>query len=176
MSENGWEEVEAPIGNFIGWGRVGQTVTGKVIFYTHDGGTDFNGQACPQITIELQGQADSYKEKGTQLVSFDSGQVVMINAGQANLKANVVAAQLMPGNLVQIAYVGDQALPGGKAVKQFKIRVNRQAGVSTQQRNPAAQQAYQPPAPPANNQPQWPSQAMPPTQPQSAPFAENPPF
>jgi hypothetical protein len=171
MSENGWEEVEAPVGNFIGWGRVGQTVTGKVIFYTHDGGTDFNGQACPQITIELQGQADSYKEKGTQLVSFESGQVVMINAGQANLKANVVAAQLMPGNLVQIAYVGDQALPGGKSVKQFKIRVNRQAGVSTQQRNPTPPQAYQPPpTPPANSQ--WPA-----NQPQpAAPFAENPPF
>jgi hypothetical protein len=58
-----WETIEAPVGSFIGWGGTkGQHVTGKVLDFTMDGGTDFGGNRCPQISIQLTEDAASFNK------------------------------------------------------------------------------------------------------------------
>ena len=60
-----WEDVEIPQGSFIGWHEIGQKVTGKVVSFAAEGGTDFNQNPCPQIVIELTESAkDLLAQKG----------------------------------------------------------------------------------------------------------------
>ena len=77
-----WEDVEIPQGTFIGWGAKGQTVTGKVLSYSPDGGSDFAGNPCPQVVLELTEDADNYKDKGATRETLASGEFVTVTAGR----------------------------------------------------------------------------------------------
>src|SRR5690606_31612875 len=81
-----WEEIEIPQGTFIGWGEIGQTITGKVLSFAAEGGSDFNGNPCPQVVLELTETVDNYKDKGTTKETLDAGELVTLTCGQANLK------------------------------------------------------------------------------------------
>jgi hypothetical protein len=130
---DGWEEVNVPRGAYVGWGdRPGQSITGEVLDYSDDGGTDFDGRSCPQVSIILTEQGHSHsKQDGWS--SFNAGELVVINCGQASLKRAVQTARLRPGDLCKITMQGIENIKGGKTVKVFGIKVKRGSGQSSQQ-------------------------------------------
>lgn len=155
-----WEEVEVPRGAFISWGdAIGQHVTGKVLTYADSSGTDFNGNPCPQLQIELVELAVSINKAGHQS-QFPAGELVVLNCGQVSLQRAVRAAALNAGDLVKIELANLVKAEKG-TVKEFTIKVARGAGQSAK---PAPAPAQQPVA-----QPQAPAEA-----PAAAPAASGP--
>ena len=131
-----WEEVSVPKGAYISWGtKAGQHVTGKVLEYAIDGGTDFAGNRCPSIAIELTEPAASINKEGER-TDFDAGEIVQLNAGQVSLKRALRAADPSPGDLVKITLENLVKTSNG-TVKEFGIKIARGAGTSTK---PAAAQ------------------------------------
>lgn len=127
-TNDGWEEIAVPRGAYIGWGeKPGQKVMGEVLSYGDNDGTDFDGKTCPQVSVVLTAQAHSHsKQDGWS--SFDAGELVVINCGQASLKRAVQAARLNPGDLMLLEMTGIEPLKGGKTVKVFSIKVKRGNG------------------------------------------------
>ena len=125
-----WEEVEVPRGAYIGWGtKPGQHVTGKVLEYSLDGGTDFNGSPCPTVAIELVENAASFNKDGDR-TNHDAGEIVQLNAGQVSLKRALRAADPAVGDLVKIELQSLAKTDKG-SVKEFGIKIARGAGVSS---------------------------------------------
>lgn len=141
-------EIEVPRGSFIGWGdRAGQHVTGKVLSYSENGGTNFANEPCPQISVELTEQAASFNKAGER-TDFPAGELVTINAGLANLLRAVRTAALNPGDLVKITLADFEKTANG-TVKIFSIKVARGAGGPvTPRQAPAAAPAAPPAADP----------------------------
>jgi hypothetical protein len=136
-----WEEIDVPRGAFIGWGNtVGQHVTGKVLAYEDSSGTDFNGNPCPQLQIELVEPAASFNKEG-QRTDYPSGDLVVLNCGQVSLKRAVRAAALNPGDLVKIELVNLVKTANG-TVKEMSIKVARGAGGSATPAAAPAQQSF----------------------------------
>lgn len=132
-----WETIDVPRGAYISWGtKTGQHVTGKVLEYSIDGGTDFSGNTCPTITIELIEPAASINKDGDR-TNFDAGEIVQLNAGQVSLKRALRAADPSPGDLVKIT-LDNLAKTANGTVKEFGIQIARGAGGTTK---PAAAQA-----------------------------------
>jgi hypothetical protein len=133
MSGYTFEEVEVPKGAFISWGpRPGQEVTGKVLDYSPDGGTDFNDQPCPQLTVELIDPAYSISKSGDRF-THDRGELVTLNCGLANLKRAVRFTNPEAGDVIKIQFTDLEK--GGKGeVKVFSIKIARGAA-----RGPSAQ-------------------------------------
>jgi hypothetical protein len=140
MSDD-WEEIAVPRGAYIGWGeKPGQKVIGEVLSYGDADGTDFDGKSCPQVSVVLTAQAHSHsKQNGWS--SFDAGELVVINCGQASLKRAVQAARLNPGDLMHLEMEGIEPLKGGKTVKVFKIKVKRGNGELSQKAREAMAKA-----------------------------------
>ena len=125
-----WEEVTVPKGAYISWGtKPGQHVTGKVLEYAIDGGTDFAGNRCPSIAIELTEPAASINKEGER-TNFDAGEIVQLNAGQVSLKRALRAADPSPGDLVKIT-LDNLVKTANGTVKEFGIKIARGAGVTT---------------------------------------------
>jgi hypothetical protein len=125
-----WEEIDVPRGAYISWGnKTGQHVTGKVLEYTFDGGTDFAGNRCPSIAVELTEKAASVNKEGDR-TDFDAGEIVQLNAGQVSLKRALRAADPKPGDLVKIT-LSDLVKTANGTVKEFSIKIARGAGVSS---------------------------------------------
>ena len=126
-----WETVEVPRGAYVGWGsKPGQHVTGKVLDYSLSGGTDYAGEPCPSIAIELTEKAASYNKEGER-TDIEAGEIVQLNAGQVSLKRALRAADPSPGDLVKISLDNIAALKGGKTVKEFGIKIARGAAKTT---------------------------------------------
>jgi hypothetical protein len=124
-----WETVEVPRGAYIGWGtKKGQHVTGKVLDYQPEGGTDFNGNACPSAAIELTEKAASFTKDGDRS-EHQAGELVQLNAGQVSLKRALRAADPKPGDLVKITLINLAKTDRG-TVKEFDIKIARGAGGS----------------------------------------------
>lgn len=140
-----WETIETPKGAYIGWGSTaGQHVTGKVLAYADTGGTNFAGDPCPQISIELTEKAASINKDG-QRTDFPAGELVVLNCGQANLSRGVRAAALNAGDLVKIELTDFEKTANG-TVKIFGIKVARGAGKTAS--SPAASAPQAEAAPP----------------------------
>lgn len=121
-----WETIEVPRGAYIGWGsKKGQHVTGKVLDYQPEGGTDFNGNACPSATIELTESAASFNKDGDRS-DFAAGELIQLNAGQVSLKRALRAADPAAGDLVKITLVNLAKTDKG-TVKEFDIKIARGA-------------------------------------------------
>lgn len=120
-----WEDVVVPQGAFIGWGEIGQRITGYVVGYDDGGGTDFNDQPCPQLIIELTEATVNYRDKGKTKEDIAAGEFVTVTCGQANLKRSIRAAALDIGNLVRVTFDSTYEAPKGEG-KSFKVQVNRQ--------------------------------------------------
>jgi hypothetical protein len=144
MPETNWETIEVPKGAYIGWGtKPGQYVTGKVLDYTPDGGTDFAGNPCPSIAIELTEKAASFNKAGER-TDHPAGELVQLNAGQVSLKRALRAADPSPGDLVKITL--DNLVKTDKGeVKEFAIKIARGAGATSK---PAAAQSQDDDEPP----------------------------
>lgn len=140
MTEPNWTDVDVPRGAYIGWGmKAGQHVTGKVLEYSIDGGTDFYDKPCPQIAVELTESAASFNKAGDR-TDHDPGELVQLSAGQVSLKRALRAADPTPGDLVKITL--DNILKGqgknGGDIKEFSIKIARGAAASSSK--PAAAQ------------------------------------
>jgi hypothetical protein len=125
-----WEEIEVPRGAYVSWGnKPGQHVTGKVLEYALDGGTDFAGNRCPYIAIDLTETAASVNKEGVRTY-FNPGEIVQLNAGLVSLKRALRAADPSPGDLVKITLENLVKTANG-TVKEFGIKMARGAGAST---------------------------------------------
>lgn len=124
-----WETIDVPRGAFISWGNTpGQHVTGKVVSYEPQGGTDFAGERCPQLSIELTEPAASINKEGAR-TDYPTGELVVLNAGQVSLKRAMQAASVNPGDLVKIT-LDNLAKTANGTVKEFGIKVARGAGAT----------------------------------------------
>lgn len=123
-----WEDVVVPQGQFIRWAKVGQTVTGKVVAYSDDGGTrGINDPTpCPQIVIELIEPATNYDKDG-QTTTIGVGELVTITASQASASRNLKAAQPAVGDLIKMTYESDYKTAMGTG-KAFDVKIARMGG------------------------------------------------
>lgn len=126
-----WQDIDIPQGTFIGWGEVGQTITGKVLSFAAEGGTDFSQNPCPQVVLELTETVDNYKDKGTVKETIESGELVTLTCGQANLKRAITAASLNVGDLVRVKFDDTYKTANGTG-KSFKVQVARAAKAAPQ--------------------------------------------
>ena len=123
-----WETIEAPSGSFIGWGtKKSQHVTGRVVEYAIDGGTDFNGGKCPMLSIELTEKAASFNKEGER-TDHEAGSLVNITAGQVKLKSVITRADPTPGDLIKVELTGVTKTANGNTLKEFDIKIARGAG------------------------------------------------
>lgn len=136
ITDYDFDEVEIPQGTFIGWGKIGQTITVKVLSYAVEGGTDFNGNTCPQLVGELTVGCDNYKDKGATHETIDAGELVTVTCGLANLKKGITAAQPVPGDVVRMAYESDYKTASGTG-KTIKVAIARGAGKAPSGPSPA---------------------------------------
>lgn len=128
MTQPQWEEIIVPRGAYIGWGtKPGQHVTGRVTDYQPAGGQDFNGEPCPQISIELTEKAASFNKDGERS-DFDAGELVVLNAGQVSLRRALRAADPSPGDLIKVIMSNLGKTAKGNPVKEFDIKIARGAG------------------------------------------------
>lgn len=141
MSDPVWEDVNVPRGAYISWGTtIGQHVTGKVLDFSPAGGTDFNDNPCPQVSVELIEAAASFTKDGTR-TDFPAGELVVINGGPVSLKRGLLAASPNRGDLIKILLSGTFKAEKGTG-KEFEIKIARGVG---QQQKPAQQPTAQPP-------------------------------
>jgi hypothetical protein len=125
-----WETIESTAGGFIGWGtKTGQHVTGKVVDYSIDGGTDFNGNKCPQLAVELTEKAASFNKEGAR-TDFEPGEIVNVTCGQASLKSTIRRTDPAPGDLLKITLTELAKTANGTA-KVFEIKIARGTGAPT---------------------------------------------
>lgn len=137
MTNYSFETVDVPAGAYIGWGtKPGQHVTGKVLDYSPAGGTNFAGDPCPQLSVELVDKAASFNKEGERR-DYDPGELVVLNAGQANLKRGITAAQPARGDVIKITLDELQKTANG-TVKVFKIQIARGAAAASTPAPPAA--------------------------------------
>jgi hypothetical protein len=119
-----YEEVEAPVGQFISWGnKKGQHVTGKLLDYDETGGNDFGNNPCPLLEIELTEKAASITKDGER-TDYAPGEIVMLSCGQASLKRKVKRADLKRGDLVKIQ-LKDLLKVSNGTLKEFSVAVDR---------------------------------------------------
>jgi hypothetical protein len=125
-----WETIESTAGGFIGWGtKKGQHVTGRVVDYSIDGGTDFGGNKCPQLAIELTEKAASFNKDGER-TDYEDGEIVNITCGQASLKSTIRRTDPSAGDLIKIT-LADLAKTANGTAKVFEIKIARGAGAAT---------------------------------------------
>jgi hypothetical protein len=114
-----YKTIDVPTGLFIGWGKVGQQVTLRVVTFDATGGTDAQGRTCPQLIGTLTEDCDNYRERGTVHERLKAGEMVTVNAGLANLKKGLLIADPKPGDLVRMTFVDTYktAQGEGKVIK-----------------------------------------------------------
>jgi hypothetical protein len=100
-------------GSFVKWAEVGQSVEGTVVAFSTDGGNDFDGKPCPELTLDT-----------------DDG-LATITCAQANIKSKVLsgASQLVPGAKVRVTYSGTYESKNGTPGKEFRVQVAPPAAV-----------------------------------------------
>lgn len=152
MTDNfSFSDVDVPQGAYIGWADVpGQVVTGKVLSFDLEGGTDFAGKVCPQLEVELIEPAYSVNKAGAR-TDFGAGEFVVITCGLANLKRNIRAADPHPGDVIKLTY-SETASSANGTVKIFRTQIARGAAgqserAATAPQAPAPVTAPQAPAP-----------------------------
>jgi len=96
-------------GTYAKFETIGDSYTGRIAAFDLEGGTDFNGDPCPQLVLET--------EDG----------IVKVSAGQAALRRRMTeyATRLVVGHGVRITYSGDYETKHGTKGKDFKIGVTK---------------------------------------------------
>lgn len=140
-----WEEVNVPKGAYLGWAsKPGQAIIGKVVDYNENGGTNFAGEPCPSVAIELTEAAASFNKEGER-TDFAAGELVQLNAGQVSLRRALRAADPKAGDLVKITLDNIVKTSSGGTLKEFGIKIARGAGVSAVPKAAAAVDDHIPP-------------------------------
>lgn len=143
MSDD-WESVSAPRGDFYGWGeKVGQKLIGKVVHLDLSGGSDVNGNPCPELTVETTEQTHSLKKK--EWVTYEAGTVVKVTCGLYSLKEGVPAAKLNVDDLVKLELT--ELRPTAKSPQKIiDIAVRRNSAPAPVQTPVVQQPAFAAPA------------------------------
>lgn len=94
-------------GDYVKWENVGDSIVGKFLSISKDGGTDFNGNVCPLVVIET-----------------DDGETRKLTVAQANLKGKLWEAKPRPGDRIAIAFTSTTKVDKGE-MKVFEIEVKR---------------------------------------------------
>jgi hypothetical protein len=107
---NEWKSAIPPRGNFIGWGtEAGQHVTGEVVSFDPNGGTDPDGEVCPELAVKLTEPAFSVRSGNR--TDFSVGDVVTVTCAQGRskktgqtygLRRDIVTVNPQPGQLIKI--------------------------------------------------------------------------
>jgi hypothetical protein len=121
------ETVEVPQGTFIKWNKVGQVVAGKVLRYSPTGGSDFDGEPCPIVELELLAPAVNF-DKNDNEVTLPAGERVAITAGQANLKRGLEEATPKATDKLRVEFSGTYSTTKGSKGKEFGIKIIRGSG------------------------------------------------
>lgn len=138
MTNYNFETVDVPRGAYIGWGTTtGQHVTGKVLDYDPTAGTDFNGHPCPQLAVELVAPAASFDKEGSR-TDYQTGELVVLNAGQVSLKRGLKAADPEPGDVIKIT-LSNLVKTANGTVKEMSIQIARGAARDSVPAKPATQ-------------------------------------
>jgi hypothetical protein len=99
--------------DYVSFSDVGTSVEGTIVSLTE--GSDYNGQACPQLVIDT---ADGVRT---------------VTAGQTMLKAALAEHEPDEGDWIRITYTGDgERKPGRAPTKLFAVEVRRASGVSAE--------------------------------------------
>lgn len=121
-----YETIDTPMGAFIGWGnKPGQVIEGVVTDYDPEGATDFGGDKCPALEIELLRTAHSFVKD--QWNTYEQGEMVQISCGQVQLKKKVRKAQPRIGDRIRIELVDLIKVSNG-TVKSFTVGIDHSAG------------------------------------------------
>lgn len=121
------EEVEVPQGTFIKWGKIGQVVAGTVMRYSSTAGSDFDGNQCPLLELELLADATNF-DKDDREVTIPAGTRVAITGGQANMKRALEEAALKPTDKARIEFSDTYPTTKGSKGKVFTVKVVRGSG------------------------------------------------
>lgn len=94
-------------GQFVKWETVGQFVEGTVAAFSLDGGKDFDGNACPEITLDTT--------DGLQTVT----------CAQASIKRIAMSnsEKFVAGAKCRITYSGTYESKSGTPGKEFKVGI-----------------------------------------------------
>lgn len=143
MTDYDFEDVQVPRGAYISWGtQIGQHVTGKVVEYSVAGGTNFDGDPCPQIIVELLEPAASINKQGDR-TDYGAGELVVLNAGLVSLKRALRSANPEPGDVVKITLASIVKTARGD-VKEMDIKIARGGAVKGRASHPGGFDASAP--------------------------------
>lgn len=119
MSTDIWDEFTTT-GDWITFNEIGDSVVGTVTVVRR--GKDFNGNPCPELVIDVDGQGEK-----------------TLTAGQVMLKSALAEQRPGPGDRIAIVYsgVGD-AKPGKAPAKLFDVTVRRAGQPDPSPTQPAA--------------------------------------
>jgi len=105
MSEFNWDDY-AQAGDWVSFNEVGDQVVGRIKSVRI--GTDFNGNPCPELVLEVN----------------DEGDEQTLTAGQVMLKAALAEKAPRVGDRIRIIYSGiGDAKPGRAPAKLFQVDV-----------------------------------------------------
>ena len=108
QDDTNWDFDELAVGGtYAKFERIGDSYTGRIAAFDLEGGTDFNGDPCPQLVLET---ADG---------------IIKVSAGQANLRRQMTdyATRLIPGHGARVTYSGDYETKHGTRGKEFTLGV-----------------------------------------------------
>ena len=167
MTQPQWETIDLPSGSdspFYKWGEVaGQTLTGAVIAFTTDGGTDFDGHSCPRIDVQLTEDTHTLRDGAWEKLPAGSS-VTWQGNSPARLASALRQAAPARGDLIKLEHKGAYKTPKGTG-KDIGVQIARGAGQQALASAPAAAAL----AAPASGSP-WDAPAS------SAPQDASPPF
>ena len=94
-------------GTFVKWDNVGDQVTGTIVSFDLEGGTDFNNNIVPQLVL-----------------ATNDGNVI-INGSQAKLRKKMTegAPRLKPGHLCRVQFISTYPAKKGEG-KDFDVSVS----------------------------------------------------
>lgn len=108
IDDTNWDFDElATGGTYAKFEKIGDSYTGRIAAFDLEGGTDFNGDPCPQLVLET---ADG---------------IIKVSAGQANLRRQMTeyATRLIPGHGARVTYSSDYETKHGTKGKEFTLGV-----------------------------------------------------
>lgn len=102
-----YDTIPAPSGSYVKWEHKGDVVEGRIGSFTVDGGRDFDGNACPELTVETT--------EGTVTVTCSPANL------RRQIEANAVRFRVGHGVRVEFTdtYESKQGTPG----KTFTVGV-----------------------------------------------------
>jgi hypothetical protein len=115
---------QPPPRNLLRLGQGRPDLPGRGCQLRPTGGSDFNGDTCPQLVGIAIGELETYRDKGTRRETIGDGDFVTLTCGQAQLAKKVTAAAPTAGDIIRIVYDSDYKTGKGTG-KGFTVKVKR---------------------------------------------------